>query len=90
MRPGVQVSDALAGQLLLVQLSVDLRQLRHPEAVAVLAQDLPDPTLNLLRVVGPAPVRAGALVQIQRGWKTSEREERWREGLEEHMEPVDS
>lgn len=51
--PGLQVFDGLGGQLLFVQLSVDLRQLRHPETVAVLPEDLPDATLDLLRVVGP-------------------------------------
>lgn len=51
MGPGLQVFDGLSGQLLFVQLSVDLRQLGHPETIAVLAEDLPDATLDLLRVV---------------------------------------
>lgn len=50
--PSLQVFDGLGGQLLFVQLSVDLRQLRHPETIAVLPEDLPDATLDLLRVVG--------------------------------------
>lgn len=53
--PALQVSDGLAGQILFVQLSVDLRQLGHPEPVAVLAQDLPDAALNLLTVVRLSP-----------------------------------
>lgn len=73
MRPGLQVFDGLSGQVLFVQLSVDLRQLRHPEAVTVLPQDLPDATLDLLRVVGLSFPRAEALVQIRGCWKMREK-----------------
>lgn len=50
--PGIEVFDGLSGHVLLVQLSVDLRQLGHPEAITVLPQDLFDATLDLLRIVG--------------------------------------
>lgn len=52
MRPGLQVFDGLSRQVLFVQLSVDLRQLRYPEPITVLPQDFSDATLDLLRVVG--------------------------------------
>lgn len=62
MRPGLQVFDGLGGQVLFVQLSVDLRQLRHPEPITVLPQDLPDAALDLLRVVGPSFIQAVVLI----------------------------
>lgn len=62
--PGLQVFDGLAGQLLFVQLSVDLRQLWHPETIAVLPEDLSDATLDLLRVVGQPFVWTGVLMKI--------------------------
>ncbi len=68
MCPGLQVFDGRGGQVLFVQLFVDLRQLRHPEAVTVLPENLPDATLDLLRVVGVSFIRAGALIQIQGRW----------------------
>lgn len=72
--PGLQVFDGFRGQLLLVELPVNLGQLGHPEPVAVLSQDLSDATLDLLPAVGPSFVRAVALVQIREGW--AERESR--------------
>lgn len=63
VRPGLQVFDGFGGQLLFVQLSVDLRQLGHPETIAVLPEDLPDAALDLLRVVGRPLV--WVLIKIQ-------------------------
>lgn len=73
MCPGVQVFDGLSRQVLFVQLSVDLRQLWHPEPVTVLPQDLPDATLDLLRVIGLSFPRAEALIQIQGCWKIGQK-----------------
>lgn len=68
MRPAFQVFDGLARQVLFVQLSVDLRQLGHPEPITVLPKDLFDANLNLLRVVRLPFPRAGALVQVGGSW----------------------
>lgn len=78
VRPGLQVFDGLSGQVLFVQLSVDLRQLRHPEPITVLPQDLPDATLDLLRVVWPSFIRAGILIQIQGCWRIEAKTQRKR------------
>lgn len=67
MSPGLQVFDGLCWQVLLVQLSVDLRQFGHPKSVTVLRQYLLDAALDLLRAVGLSFPRA--LVQIRRSWK---------------------
>lgn len=67
--PGVQVFDGFSGQVLFVQLSVDLRELRYPEPVTVLPQDLPNASLHLLRVVGLSFPRAEVFIQIQGGWR---------------------
>lgn len=69
MGPGLQVFDSLGRQVLLVKLSVDLRQLRHPEAIAVLLQDLFDAALDLLGVVRLSFPQASALIQIRVRWK---------------------
>lgn len=76
MCPGLQVFDRLSGQVLLVQFSVDLRQLRHPEPITVLPQDLPDATLDLLRVVGPAFIQARVLIQIKGCWRIERQTQR--------------
>lgn len=63
--PGLQVFKSLSGHVLFVQLPVDLRQLGHPEPVAVLPQNLTDAPLDLLRVVGLFFPRVEAFVWIQ-------------------------
>lgn len=78
--PGLQVFNGLCGQVLFVQLSVDLRQLRYPEPVTVLSQDLPDATLDLLRVVGLSFVQARVLIQIQGCWRIGGKTQK-KEGL---------
>lgn len=62
--PGLQVFDGLIGQVLFVKLPVDLWQLRHPESIAVLHQDLPDAKLDLLRVIGLSFTGGEPLIHI--------------------------
>lgn len=67
MGPGLQVFNGLSGEILFVQLSVDLRKLWHPEPITILSQDLPDATLDLLRVVRSSFI--WGVIQIQGCWK---------------------